>query len=115
MKRLGVLGRTTTVTPFGFALLLTVVIGVLLLVLASGTAAKVGFGVAVVGVLGIIGGNLPAGLLGGRGYGGGGAGPRRRLKEASAPEPEYIESTVPVSEDAWHREQQRYRDRDQNR
>jgi hypothetical protein len=35
--------------------------------------------------------------------------------EASAPEPEYIESTASVSDDVWRREQQRYRERDQNR
>lgn len=115
MKRLGVRGRTIAVTPLGLALLLMVAAGVLLVIVASGTAVKIGFVVAVVGVLGIIGANLPAGLLGGRGYGEGGAGPRRRLTEASAPEPDYIESTAPVSEDAWRREQQRYRARDQNR
>ncbi|MGZ4184120.1 MAG: hypothetical protein ACXVUE_02765 [Solirubrobacteraceae bacterium] len=115
MKRLGVLGRAITVTPLGLALLLMAAVGVMLVLLASGATAKVGFGVAVVGVLAIIGGNLPAGLLGGRGFGQGGAAPRRRLKEASPPEPEYIESTAPVSEDAWRREQQRYRERDQNR
>lgn len=113
MKKLRVVGRTVTVTPLGLALLLMVVAGVLLVLLASGTAVKVGFVVAVVGVGGIIGGNLPAGLVGGRGSGG--AGPRRRLTEASTPEAEYIESTAPVSEDAWRREQQRYGERERNR
>jgi hypothetical protein len=113
MKRLRVPGRTIAVTPIGVALLLTVVVGLLLMFVTSGIAAKVGFGVAVAGVLGIVGPNLPAGLSPGRG--GGGAGLPRRLREASPPDPEYIESTASVSEDAWRREQQRYRERDQNR
>jgi hypothetical protein len=114
MKQLRVVGRTVTVTPLGLAMVVMVAVGVLLVLLASGTAVTVGFVIAVVGVGGIIGGNLPAGLVGGFGGGGGGA-PRRRLTEASTPEPEYIESTAPVSEDAWRREQQRYRERDQTR
>ena len=114
MKKLGVVGRTVAVTRLGVALMLMVAVGVLLVFVASGTTAKVGFGVAVAGVLVIVGANLPAGLVGGLGSGGGRS-PRRRLTEASAPEPEYIESTAPVSEDAWRREQQRYRERDQNR
>ena len=97
METLRVSGRTVAVTPVGFVLLLMVAVGVLLVLVASGTAAKVRLGTAVVGVLRIVGGNLPAGLLGGRG-GGGGTAPRRRLTEASAPEPEYIESTAAVSE-----------------
>ena len=113
MKKLRLVGRTVTVTPLGLALIVMVAVGVLLVLLASGIAVKIGFVVAVVGVGGIIGGNLPAGLVGGRG--GGDAGPRRTLTEAAPPEPEYIESTAPVSEDAWRREQQRYRQRDQNR
>jgi hypothetical protein len=100
-------------TPVGVGLVLMVVVGALLVFVASGTTAKVGFGITVIGVAGLVGGNLPAGLVGGRG--GGGAGPRRRLKEASPPDPEYIESTGSVSEDAWRREQERYRERDQNR
>jgi hypothetical protein len=36
------------------------------------------------------------------------------LTEAHAPDPEYIESTAPVSEDAWRREQQRYREQNQD-
>jgi hypothetical protein len=111
MKR--VWGRAIALTPIGVALLLMVVVGLLLVFLTSGTSAKVGFGVAVAGVLGIVGPNLPAGLSPGRG--GGGTGLPRRLREASAPDPEYIESTAPVSEDEWRREQERYRERDQDR
>jgi hypothetical protein len=109
MNRRRAFWRTITVTPLGFALLLMVAVGAVLVFLGSGTAAKVGFGIAVAGVLGIAGDNLPAGVLGGF------RSPRRRLTEGAAPEPEYIESTAPVSEDVWRREQQRYRRRDQNR
>jgi hypothetical protein len=115
MKKPRVVGRTVRVTPLGLAFLLMVAVGVVLLFVASGTAAKVGLGVAVVGVLLIVGWNLPPGLSPGIGGSGGGAGLPRRLREASPPDPEYIESTAPVSEDAWRREQRRYQERDQKR
>ena len=114
MKKLRGVGNTGAGTPLGAALLVMVAGRVVLVFVGSGTTAKVGFGVAVAGLVTIIGANLPAGLVGGLG-GGGSRSPRRRLTEAQAPEPEYIESTAPVSEDAWRREQQRYREQDQDR
>jgi hypothetical protein len=95
------------ISPLGLVLLMFLAVGVVLVFAASGTAATVGWIVALVALLLMVGDQLPAGLAGGS------RGIRRSAADDSTPAPDNVDKAAQPSEDAWRREEQLYRERDQ--
>lgn len=97
-------------TRFGVTVIVVVVTGGIATFVSSGVVAKIGAAVAVVGILFLVADQLPTGLMRGA--------PRpsqRVLPHPSAPEPEYVATTEPASEELWQPEQDRYRQRQRSR
>jgi hypothetical protein len=84
--------------------------GIVLVIVASGTASKVGFVLAFLAVAFVVAGQLPTGMTGG----GWMVGQQRPRDTVADPEPEYIDRAATPSEDDWRREQERYRDRERS-